>query len=37
MPLKVYRPRQRERESQASQHADEGWMNDTRFGESPDF
>ena len=26
-----------ERESQSSQHCDEGWMNDFRFGESPDY
>ncbi len=26
-----------EQESQSSKHCDEGYMNDTRFGDSPDY
>jgi len=29
--------KRRERESQSSKHCDEGWMNDFRFGEGPDY
>ncbi len=30
-------PKHAERESQASQACDEGYMNDVRFGDSPDY